>query len=386
MKRRVGCVSVARSDYGIYTPVFDAIAAHPDLELGVVAAAAHLSPDFGFTVQLIEQAGYPVVERVEMLLAGDSPGSIARSSGIGTTGFATAFDRQAFDIIVLLGDRFEMMAAAVAAVPFLTPLAHIHGGEETTGAIDNQYRHAITKLSHQHFVSTDLHAQRVIQMGENPARVRVVGAPTIDRLLSRKFRSRQEVSEALGRQLPESFLVGTFHPVTTDFASAYDQTQVFLQACRDVGVPLLLTMPNADTGGREVRRAISDVQPGDWLWTYENLGAELYADVMHHAAAMVGNSSSGIIEAASLHLPVVNIGSRQQGRVRSRNVLDVACEPKAITTALRQALSPTFRETCRTIKNVYGDGHAGRAIAKCLAEISLDSSAILKPFHDLNVQ
>ncbi len=384
MKRTIGCVTVARSDYGIYTPVWDAIQSHPDLELKIFAAAAHLSPDFGMTVNQIRSDGYPVTEEVEMLLAGDSPRSVAMSSGLGTINFAQAFERHHLDVLVLLGDRFEMHAAAVAAVPFLIPIAHIHGGEETTGAIDNVYRHSITKLSHLHFASTQDHAQRIIQMGEEPRRVTVSGAPALDRILHRDPPPFPELRMKVDPALVPGYLLATFHPVTTEYEHARHQADDFLHALQEHGHPVLITMPNADTGGRAVREAISAVSKS-WpeLYAVENLGPDLYLTAMKNAFAMVGNSSSGIIEAASFGLPVVNVGNRQEGRARSGNTVDCPTVKSEILDALALATSESFLAKSQSAGNIYGDGQAAERIVTVLSKIEWSTDLIKKAFHSL---
>ncbi len=380
--RRIGAVTVARSDYGLYTPVFDEIMARPGLELGVVAAAAHLSPRFGMTVDQIVADGYPVVERVEMTPDDDSPASVAAASGVGTARFAETFARQGFDVLLLLGDRYEMHAAGVAAVPLLLPVAHIHGGEETTGAIDNLYRHSLTKLSHLHFASTETHARRIRQMGEESWRVHVSGAPAIDRILLTARESREDLEKALGHQFPEGSVVATFHPVTTEPGEAERQAQAFLAALKAFGRTTVLTMPNADTGGLAVRRVIDACHGEPWLFVHENLGPRLYVSVMAHAGVMAGNSSSGIIEAASFGLPVVNVGDRQQGREQSGNVIDVACDTEAIVAAMQRAVGPDNVSMCRNMKNVYGEGKAAKTIVDVIEDVGLGSTLIKKPFVD----
>lgn len=379
MTRRIGAVSVARSDYGLYTPIFDEIMARPGLELGVVAAAAHLSPRFGHTVDQIVADGYPVVERLDFTPEDDSPAAIARAGGRATDLFAQAFARQKFDILILLGDRFEMHAAGVAAVPLLLPLAHIHGGEETTGAIDNVYRHSLTKLSHIHFASTETHARRIRQMGEADWRVHVSGAPAIDRIMKSPRMGRQELEAELGHPFPESSVVATFHPVTTEASEAKHQAEEFLGALKEFGRPVLLTMPNADSGGLAVRQVVKRYSNAPWLYIHENLGPRLYVAVMANADLMAGNSSSGIIEAASFGLPVVNVGDRQQGRERSGNVVDVEPRRDLILAALQAVVSdPSLRKAT----NIYGDGMAAKRIVDVIASCDLGPNLLKKPFVD----
>lgn len=376
--RRVGAVTVARSDYGLYTPVFDEVLAR-GMDLGVVAAAAHLSPRFGHTVDQIVADGYPVVERLDFTPEDDSPAVVAAAAGRATAMFAEAFARQGFDILVLLGDRYEMHAAGVAAVPLLLPLAHIHGGEETTGAIDNVYRHSLTKLAHLHFASTESHARRIRQMGEEDWRVTVSGAPAVDRIMRAGPVPLEQVEARLGHAFPEGSVVATFHPVTTEPGEAESQAETFLRALKRFGRPVVLTMPNADPGGLAVRRVVARWAGEPWLHVHENLGAKFYVAVMAHAGVMAGNSSSGIIEAASFGLPVVNVGDRQQGRERSGNVIDVPCQEEPLLAALHQAATDPALRGCQ---NIYGDGQAARRIVDVLESVTLGPGLIKKPFVD----
>ena len=299
MQALIGVVTVARSDYGIYLPILRAIQAEPSLRLGLYVSGAHLSPEFGLTVREIEKDGFDIVERVEMLLSSDSAEGISKAMGLGLIGFAQAFARTRPDLLLVLGDRFEMHAAALAALPFRIPIAHLHGGELTEGAIDDALRHSMTKLSHLHFVSTADYARRVIQLGEAPARVIVSGAPSLDQLRQTRLLTRNEFAERFHIALPEVFLLVTYHPVTLEYEQTEWQIQQLLAALRQTGLPVLFTMPNADTNGRIIRDYIRQyvaAQADSPMPAYvvENLGTQGYASVMQMATAMVGNSSSGI--------------------------------------------------------------------------------------------
>ena len=382
--RTIGVVTVGRSDYGIYLPLLKRIQADRSLRLWLFAGGMHLSREFGMTVRMIEEDGYRVREKVDMNLEGDSPRAISESIGLGVKGFAVAFARSRPDILVVLGDRFDMFAAAVAALPFKIPVAHIHGGEVTRGAIDDSLRHSITKLSHLHFVSTTRYARRVIQLGEDPRRVTVCGAPGLDHLKSIRLLTRRELGKRFGVDLTVPPLLVTFHSTTLEYEKAGQQTDELLAALRAVGRPVVFTLPNADTGGRVILRKITSFV-GQWPQSrlIENLGTQAYFSFMSVAAAMVGNSSSGIIEAPSFKLPVVNIGMRQDGRIRARNVLDVECERSSIAAAIRRALGGGFRGRLRRLANPYGDGRASERIVARLKSVRLDPELILKRFHDL---
>lgn len=382
--RHIAAVTVGRSDYGIFQPVLRALHERGNLRLSLIVAGMHLVEGFGRTVDAIEADGFEIAARVQMLLASDSPEGIAKAMGLGTLGYAQALAQIRPDILLLLGDRFEMHAAGVAAVPFKTPIAHIHGGEITEGAIDDALRHSLTKLSHLHFVSTKEHGQRVIQMGEEPWRVTVSGAPGLDNTRHVKLLERAAFEERFGVRLGDEFLLATFHPVTLEFEQAEAQFAELLAALDEIGKPVLFTMANADTGGQAINRMIRDYtsqSPAAHL--VENLGTQGIFSAMALTSAMIGNSSSGIIEAASFGLPVVNVGTRQAGRVRGDNVIDTGNGRAEIVEAIRRATSQEFRAGLTGLVNPYGDGFAADRIVDRLSTVELGSRLLVKKFHTL---
>jgi UDP-N-acetylglucosamine 2-epimerase (non-hydrolysing)/GDP/UDP-N,N'-diacetylbacillosamine 2-epimerase (hydrolysing) len=381
--RTIGVVTSSRADYGIYQPVLRALQAEPDIRLRLFVTGMHLAPEFGQTVRAIEADGYEIAERVEMLLSSDSPEGISKSMGLGTLGFAQAYTRSRPDLLVVLGDRFEMHAAALAALPFKIPMAHLHGGEVTSGAIDDPLRHSMTKLSHLHFVSTPQYARRVEQLGEEPWRITVSGAPALDHLHTLTYLTPAELETRFGFRLTPPPLVVTFHPPTL----TYEQTEFFttelLAALDACGHPVIFTQTNADTGGRIIASLIEQyAQTRTDVWRVENMGIQAYFSLLRHALAMVGNSSSGLLEAPSFQLPVINIGDRQEGRVRARNVLDTPCEQSTIAQALARATSCEFRQSLNGLDNPYGDGHAADRIVERLKNVALDDRLIRKRFFD----
>lgn len=381
--RTVGVVSVGRSDYGHLLPVLEAIRDAPDLTLRLLVAGMHLSPDFGLTVREIEADGWTIAERVEMLEPSDSPEAVAVSTGRGVAGFARAYARARPEIVVVLGDRFEMLAAAVAALPFALPVAHIHGGELSEGAIDNQIRHAITKLAHLHFVSAADHARRVAAMGEESWRIHTVGAPGLDRLRTTAPLSRAAVARALDLPAEGSWLLVTFHPVTLEYGDTPRHADELLAALDKVDATLVVTYPNADTAGRTVIQRIEEFAArSPRVRLARSLGDRLYLSLLKHADAMVGNSSSGLIEAPSFALPVVNIGSRQRGRLRAANVIDVASDRDEILQGVQAALAPGFRRGLEGLVNPYGDGRAAARIVTVLREVALDARLVQKRERD----
>ena len=384
--RIIGVVTVARSDYGIYLPLLRKIQADPDLRLHLIVAGMHLSPEFGLTVKAIEADGFEIGERVEMLLSSDTPEGIAKSMGLGTIGFAQAYACFRPDILVVLGDRFEMHAAALAALPFKIPVAHIHGGEVTQGAIDDALRHSMTKLSHLHFVSTQEYARRVMQLGEEPWRVVACGALSLDNLHDVHLLSRKELADKFGVSLEDKFLLVTYHPVTLEYEQTEWQIGELLAGLDECGLPVLFTMPNADTSGRAISQRIKEfVTAHPSSQVVDNLGTQGYFSMMALATAMVGNSSSGIVEAAPFKLPVVNIGTRQQGRVRSANVIDVGYNGNEILDGIQRALLREFAASLAQMTNPFGDSRAAERIVRTLKQVDLDDRLLIKRFVDYQV-
>lgn len=381
--RHICAVTGARADFGYLLPVLRRLVREPGMKLSVIATGMHLAAEFGSTVREVEANGLGRIERVDMLIVGDTPMAIAKSIGVGVAELARVYDRLHPDILLLLGDRSETFAAAAAMVPFATPIAHIAGGEVTLGAIDDVFRHAITKMSHLHFVATARYGDRVVQMGEEPFRVAVTGAPSLDNIREMPLLSADELSTSIGFDLSPAPLLATFHPVTLEYEDAEAQIGAFLSALALLQMPVVFTYPNADTNSGVIIAALKRYvinHPDSRLFT--SLGTLRYFSLMKHAAAMVGNSSSGIIEAASLELPVVNVGTRQGGRDHGANVLDVDCESGAIVDAIRRVISPEFRRGIAGMRNPYGDGHAAERIVDRLRTVSLGRQLLMKRFFD----
>jgi len=381
--RTLGFVTVGRSDYGIYLPILRKIQEDPELKLLLFVAGMHLSSRHGLTIQMIEADGFTPAARIEMIPENDTPRDIVLAIARGLQGFSDVFLHNAPDILVVLGDRFEMYSAALAALPFTIPVAHIHGGELTQGAIDDALRHSMTKLSHLHFVSTQEYAKRVMHLGEAPSRIIVAGAPGLDQLDDFIPTDREDLENKIGLPLNGSLLIVTYHPETLDFEHAGEQIDQILNALDKLVLPVLFTLPNADTGGLEIAQRIrmfTAQHPNARL--VENLGTQLYFSLMKQAAAMVGNSSSGIIEAASFELPVVNIGNRQSGRVRARNVIDVECRSGEILKGIQTALDPAFKKSLKGLHNPYRSGNAAAIIVDTLKKIPLNRGLLVKEFYD----
>lgn len=381
----IDVVTTSRADFGIYIPILRRFQQEPDVAFRLLVSGMHLAPQFGRTDRWIEAEGFRIDERIPILLADDNAQSTSMAMGLALIGFSTAYARSEADFILLLGDRFEMAAAALAAVPFRIPIVHLHGGELSLGAIDDALRHMITKLSHIHFVSNERYAQRVVQLGEEPWRVVVSGAPSLDHLRSMSFPSRAELESILNFSLDPAPIVVTYHPATLSQLPVESQIQELLAALSEFDLPIIFTAANADPGGRLLSERIEQfccLHPKALL--VKSLGTHKYFGLLKHAAVMVGNSSSGIVEAPSFSLPVVNIGPRQDGRIRGPNVIDTPEDRNLIRGAIRKALSADFRRSLLGIKNPYDTGlPASEIILSSLKKFHADRRLLQKQFRDL---
>ncbi|HEX3435994.1 MAG TPA: UDP-N-acetylglucosamine 2-epimerase [Pseudacidobacterium sp.] len=384
--RSIGVVTTSRADYSDYRPLLKAFQADPEISLKLYVSGTHLSPEFGLTVRIIENDGIEIAERIEMLLSSDTPEAITKSMALGLIGFGQAFSRNKPDILLVLGDRYEMLAAVLAALPFKIPVAHLSGGELTHGAIDDALRHCITKLSHLHFTSNEVHARRVIQLGEDPDQVFVSGEPVLDNVLSAPQLTPKELHSRFGVDVDCPFLLVTFHPVTLEYEQTEWQIDELLAALDQARIRVIFTMPNADTAGRIIATRVRqwiESHPGIGV-AVDNFGPEAYHGVLCHAVAVVGNSSSGIIEAPSFKVPTVNIGTRQEGRVRAANVIDVGYHRTDILAAIQRAASKKFRDSLQLLENPYASktNSAVSTITNVLKQVELGNSLLQKKFHD----
>ena len=385
--KRICVITGTRAEYGLLYWIIKGIHEDPELELQLIVTGMHLSPEFGLTVKEIEKDGFPIAERVEMLLSSDTETAIATSMGLGMIGFAKAYEHLRPDVLVVLGDRFEIHAAVSASIPFRIPVAHIHGGESTEGLIDEPIRHAITKMSHIHFAATDQYRKRIIQMGELPKNVFCFGAPGLDNIYRLKLLNIEKLSEEL--KIPRNVKIGivTFHPVTLEKGSTRSQILELLEAIKEFEeIYWVFTLPNADTEGRSITEKINNFvsEFPEKGRVFISLGQLRYLSLLKNAVLMVGNSSSGLVEAPSVELPVVNIGDRQRGRVRGKNVIDVPeCKKEPIINSIYKALSPDFRNSLKGMKNPYGEGNASEKIVKILKTISLGEGLIKKTFYEI---
>ncbi len=376
--RTITAITTSRADYGhMYWPLHE-LRAHPDVDLKLIVLGAHLSPEFGNTIEEIERDGFDIDERIECLLSSDSDVGMAKTIGVAMQSLADILGKMRPDLLLLIADRYEMLAPASAALALRIPIAHIEGGEISEGAIDNAVRNALTMMSHIHLTPTAQAAARVRAMGEEPWRVHQIGAPSLDHLVRSDLLDQAAVESHLGIDLSEPTVVVAYHPVTLSRDTTVEADAVF-DALGRLDRPIVFCFPNADAGSRAlIDRAQAFCDARDNARLYVNLNHLMYWSLLRCAAALVGNSSSGIMETPSLALPTVNIGIRQQGRERARNVIDVDPDADAIVAAVARALSDEFRSSLDGMTNPYGDGRAAERLAEVLTSVSVDDRLLLK--------
>jgi UDP-hydrolysing UDP-N-acetyl-D-glucosamine 2-epimerase len=382
MTRRIAVVTSSRADYShLYWPL-KLLSEHPEVDLRLIVMASHLAPEFGATVREIEKDGFPIAARVESLLSSDTDVGMAKSIGVAVLSLADLLGAMRPDLLLLIADRYEMLAPASAALALRIPIAHIEGGEISEGAIDDAVRNALTKMSHIHFTSTESARARVIAMGEEPWRVHRAGAPSLDHLRRSRLLSRQEVESRCGISLDSPAIVVAYHPVTLEQNTTVEADALFGALERIAGqgsAQLLFCCPNADAGSRAlIRRVRSLLVHHANVRLFVNLDAVAYWSLLREAEAMIGNSSSGIMETASFALPTVDVGLRQKGRERARNVLDAEPDAAAILARLAEARSPEFRASLAGMENPYGDGHAAERIVDVLTSAPPGAQLLIK--------
>lgn len=379
---RICVVTGSRADYGLLYWLLHALREDPFFDLQLAVTGMHLSPEFGLTRTIIEQDGFDITETVDALVASDTPAGISKSIGLGLIGFADAFQRMKPELVVVLGDRYEILAAATAAYIAGIPMAHIGGGDTTEGAFDEGIRHSITKMSHWHFVANDEARQRVMQLGEDPSRIQVVGHPGLEQIRRLTLLPRQEIESRLQFVLHKRNLLVTFHPVTLDPVPSSRQFGELLQALDRLGPEfgLIFTKPNADTEGRSLIRMLDEfVDTHKNAAKFASLGQQLYLSVAAQADAVIGNSSSGLFEIPALGKPTVNIGSRQQGRRQATSVISCAPDAEAIGIAITTALSTD----CTGVISPFGDGHTAEKIVTTLKSAVTADMTRGKRFFDM---
>ena len=379
IKKKICVVTGSRSEYGLFFPILTKIKEAIELELQLITTSSHHSVEFGLTYKQIERDGFIINDKIKNLSKIDSNVSIAKSSGEATSLLAASFEKFKPDIVMLLGDRYESHAAATSAMLMNIPIAHIHGGEITEGAVDEQIRHSITKMSYLHFCSTETYRQRIIQMGENPNRVFKSGAPGIDNIKNLIFLSKNELEAELAWKLTSKCILFTYHPVTLVESNIESDIKAILNILDALDMNVLFTYANADSGGGIINQIIEDFCKKN-LSKYKvvkSLGQLKYLSAMKYVDLIVGNSSSGIIESASFKKPVVNIGDRQKGRLKNNNVID--CDLNGLNESIEKALSSRFKTSLNQLNNIYGNGSAAETIVNKLIS---EPISVVKKFRD----
>ncbi len=385
--RKICVVTGSRAEYGLLYWLLKELQADTELELQLVVTGMHLSPEFGLTWQQIAADGFTISRKVEMLLSSDTPAGISKAMGLGLIGFADALAELEPDLLVVLGDRFEIFAAVQAAMNQRIPIAHIHGGELTEGAVDDAIRHAITKMSHLHFTSTEVYRQRVVQLGEQPDRVFNVGAPGLDNVYRLPLLGKEALEQVLGFKFGKRNLLVTFHPVTLESKTATQQFEQLLLALDTfVDVHIIFTHANADADGRAISGMINEYRQrhAHRVASFVSMGSLRYLSTLSLVDAVLGNSSSGILEAPAFNIATVNIGDRQRGRLCATSVLHCAPQVDEIRAALLKVFSGEFANTLKCVENPYGQGGASAQIKELLKHTPVDG-LLKKRFYDLKV-
>ncbi len=388
MKKTICVFTATRAEYGLLKTIIKTLIADGTFNIKVVATAAHLSPEFGMTYQEIEDDGIRIDRKIETLLSSDTPSAISKSMGLTMIGFADYFAETKPDAFMVLGDRYETLAASCAAFNARIPIIHLYGGDTTEGAVDEAYRHSISKMAYLHLVSTEEYRKRVIQLGEAPDRVFEVGEIGIENTLHTKLLSLKELSKSLGIELSSNYALGTFHPVTLENNSAEKQIKALLKALsKHKDMQFVFTKANADVNGRIINKLLEDYcKKQRNFHLFSSLGTLRYLSAIKHAKFVIGNSSSGLIEVPSFKIPTINIGDRQKGRLMPSSV--ICCEPTQsdIEKAINTALSPEFREIASKTSNPYGDGNTSKKIVKIIKKVFSNPIDLKKKFYDIPIK
>jgi len=385
--RKICVVTGSRAEYGLLSGLMSEIKNDKDLCLQIIATNMHLSPEFGLTYIEIEQDGFVIDKKVEMLLSSDTANGTTKSVGLATIGFADAYEALKPDLILVLGDRYEMLATVTAALFYKIPVAHLHGGEITEGAYDDGIRHAITKMSHLHFTSTDAYRKRVIQMGENPDRVFYVGAIGVENLKKTKLLSKRELETSLGFKLGEKSLLVTFHPVTLENESAKEQCENLLTVLAElIDYNIIFTLPNSDAEGRIIMKLIKEFVAVHNVNTvvFASMGKLRYLSSLQYVTAVIGNSSSGILEVPSFGIPTLNIGDRQKGRISADSVINCGTSKKAISDGVKAVLSNEVNELSKQVVNPYDKENTTLNILNVIKDYPL-TTIIQKSFFNIEI-
>ena len=385
--KRIGIMTGTRAEYGLLKPLMQEINKDNDLELYLIVSGMHLSPEFGMTYKEIEEDGFQINAKVERLLSSDSPVGISKSIGLGIIGFADEFQRADLDMLILLGDRYEALSAAISAMVMRIPIAHLHGGELTEGAIDEGIRHSITKMSYLHFTSTEQYRNRVIQLGENPERVFYVGALGVENIKKINLMTKEELERSIHFEIDENTVVVTYHPVTLENNTVEEQFLNLLKVLdRNPKIRMIFTKANADTNGRIVNELIDKyaAQNSERACAFMSLGQKRYLSALKYCRIVIGNSSSGIIEAPSFGKPIINIGDRQKGRICADSVINCGYTQQEIQQAMETALTEEFENKARNCRNPYEKENTAANIISVIKDYLLnDKIKLKKGFYDI---
>ena len=385
--KRIGIMTGTRAEYGLLKSLMQEINKDNDLELYLIVSGMHLSPEFGMTYKEIEEDGFEINAKVEMLLSSDSPAGISKSIGLGVIGFADEFQRADLDMLILLGDRYEALSAAISAMVMRIPIAHLHGGELTEGAIDEGIRHSITKMSYLHFTSTEQYRGRVIQLGENPERVFYVGALGVENIKKINLMTKEELEKSIHFEIDENTVVVTYHPVTLENNTVEEQFLNLLEVLdRNPKIRMIFTKANADTNGRIVNELIDKyaAQNSERACAFMSLGQKRYLSALKYCRIVIGNSSSGIIEAPSFGKPIINIGDRQKGRICADSVINCGYTQQEIQQAMETALTKEFENKASNCRNPYEKENTAANIISVIKDYLLnDKIKLKKGFYDI---
>ena len=387
--KRIVILTATRAEYGLLKPIMTKLLGDPYYDTRIAVTGTHLSPEFGMTVTEIESDNLPIDKKIEIILGSDTPVALSKSMGLAMISFSEYFEECRPDAIMVLGDRYETLAVCCAAMNARIPIFHLYGGETTEGAIDEAIRHSLTKISCLHFTSTEAYRKRVIQMGESPDRVFNVGAMGVENALNTQCMSVPELEESIGFELGGKYVVGTFHPVTLERATAGKQTEELLAALdQHKGLRYLFTGANSDTDGRSINRMLKDyAQSHENFCLVDSLGMRRYLSALKNSMFVIGNSSSGLVEAPSFKIPTINIGDRQRGRIAGETVIHCNPERHAIGQVIQKAMDATFREAVRGAENPYGDGHTSEKILEIITDFFVnDRIDIKKKFYDIDFE
>ena len=389
MKKIISILTATRSEYGLLKRIIAKMYTIQEFNVKIVVTGSHLSPEFGLTYKEIEDDGFTIDKKIEILISSDTPSSISKSMGLAMISFADYFEKLNPDLLIVLGDRYETLAVVTTAMCMRIPIAHLYGGETTEGAIDESIRHAITKLSYLHFTSTYEYRNRVIQLGENPGRVYNVGAIGIENILNEELLLKEELENDLGLSLSKPYAMVTFHPVTLENNSSEKQIESLLEVCKEYkNLSFIFTKANADAGGRIINQYIYKyAKENENIFAFKSLGMRHYLSALNYCSMVVGNSSSGLLEAPSFGIPTVNIGDRQKGRLQASSVIN--CEPTkdSIRKALDLALSNEIVKKSKKTVNPYGNGDTSNKVVDVIKRYVInDKINLMKKFYDCEVK